>query len=196
MSRHIPPSLKTLLRPLAFGLVLLLAVLFGLMLGRGDGLKGLWADLGGWFGDKQESLNPADPALKAGLPIPDLAAGLSPGPLNDLLKPGLSPEEQTTIVGRMLLDYWTTVRSLPNGTWQEICAQLAGANSKKLSLVPKEHPALQKEAFRNSPEAPGIRLHVISSSGCAFQLIYDGPDGLPYTDDDLVRNFPPDLQFK
>ena len=188
--------MKPFLRPFAFALLLLLAVVFGLMLGKGGGVAGLWVDVQNWFGEKQESLQPEDPALKAGLPVPDPAAGLPPGPLNDLLKPDLTPEQQTTIVGQMLVDYWTTVRSLPNGTWQEVCDQLAGANGKKLALVPKEHPALQKEAFRSTPEAPGIRLHVISSSGCAFQLVYDGPDGLPYTKDDLVRNFPPDLEFK
>ncbi|TDU71201.1 hypothetical protein EI77_02323 [Prosthecobacter fusiformis] len=188
--------MKRFLRPAAFGLLLVLSVLFGLMLGKGNGLSGLWADVQSLFREKQPSLDPNDPALKAALPQPDPAAGLPPGPLNDLLDPSLTPEQQTTIVGQMLLDYWTTVRSLPNGTWQEICDQLAGANGKKLALVPKEHPALQDEAFRASPESPGIRLHVLSSSGCAFQLIYDGPDGQPYTDDDLVRNFPPDVKFK
>jgi hypothetical protein len=41
-----------------------------------------------------------------------------------------------------------------------------------------------------------IHLHVISSSGCAFQLIYEGPDQLPFTEDDRVTNFPPDLKFE
>ncbi len=188
--------MKRLLRPLLFGLVILLALVIGLMLGQGGGIAGLWADVKSLFSQTSYKLDPNDPVLQAGLPIPDPAAGLPPGPLNDLLKPDLTPEQQTTVVGQMLIDYWTTVRSLPNGTWDEICAQLAGANGKKLALVPREHPALKNDAFRSSPESPGIRLHVISSSGCAFQLIYDGPDGQPYTDDDLVRNFPPDLQFK
>lgn len=184
------------LRFLVFAVVLVFAVLFGLMLGKGGGVAGLWADLQSLVSGKTASLDPNDPALKASLPKPDPAAGLPPNPLNDLLKPDLTPEQQTDIVGQMLVDYWTTVRSLPNGTWEEVCAQLAGANRKKLAFIPKEHPALSGEAFRSAPEAPGIRLHVISSSGCAFQLIYDGPDGQPYTDDDLVRNFPPNLQFK
>ena len=184
------------LRSLVFDVALMLAILFGLMLGKGGGIAGLWADLRGWVSGSSGKFAPDDPALTASLPKPDPAAGLPPNPLNDLLKSDLTPEQQTDIVGQMLVDYWTTVRSLPNGTWEEVCAQLSGANRKKLAFIPKEHPALQKDAFRSSPEAPGIRLHVISSSGCAFQLIYDGPDGVPYTEDDLVRNFPPDLQFK
>ncbi len=188
--------MKRLLRPLAFAFLLLLAVLFGLMLGQGGGFSGLWADLKSWVAPKSDALVPLDLALKAGLPQPDPAAGLPPSPLNDLLKPDLTPEQQTTIIGQMLIDYWTTVRSLPNGNWEDVRAQLAGANRKQLALVPKEHPALRGDAFRSAPESPGIRLHVISSSGCAFQLIYDGPDKLPYTDDDQIRNFPPDLDFK
>lgn len=133
--------------------------------------------------------------MLAKLPLPDPTAGLPDSPLNDLLKPGLTPQEQTSVVGQMLIDYWTTVRSLPNGTWEETCDQLAGANARRLTLVPREHPALGKSSFSSSPDGPGIRLHVISSSGCAFQLIYDGPDGEPYTADDLIRNFPPDLKF-
>lgn len=187
--------MKRFLRPVIFTLLLLLAVLVGLMLGKGEGLAGLWTDVKSLFVQKQDRLDPNDPVLKASLPVPDPAAGLPPNPLNDLLKTDLTPQQQTEIVGQMLTDYWTNVRSLPNGTWEEVCAQLGGSNRKKLEFVPKGHPALAKEAFRSSPESPGIRLHVISSSGCAFQLIYDGPDGLPYTDDDLVRNFPPDLKF-
>lgn len=188
--------MKRFLRPFLFILLLGMAVLFGLMLGKGGGMVGLWSDIQNLLVDQVPSLDPNDPALKASLPVPDPAAGLPPNPLNDLLKPDLTPEQQTGIVGQMLMDYWTNVRALPNGTWEEVCAQLAGANRKKLAFIPKEHPALTKDAFRSSPAAPGIRLHVISSSGCAFQLIYDGPDGKPYTEDDLVRNFPPDLQFK
>lgn len=188
--------MKRLLRPLAFGFLLLLAVLLGLMLGKGGGVAGLWADLKSLFGQETYRLDPNDPVLKAALPVPDPAAGLPPNPLNDLLKPDLTPEQQTGIIGQMLIDYWTTVRSLPNGNWDDVCAQLAGANRKKLALVPQEHPALKGDAFHSTPDSPGIRLHVISSSGCAFQLIYDGPDKQPYTDDDLIRNFPPDLEFK
>jgi len=34
---------------------------------------------------------------------------------------------------------------------------------------------------------------VISCKDCIFQLIYCGKDGLAYTDDDLIRNFPADF---
>lgn len=137
-----------------------------------------------------------DPALQATLPVANPSANLSPSPLNDLLKPGLTPQEQTGIVGQMLLDYWTNLRSLPAGTWEETCAALAGANRKGLAFVSKDHPALNKEGFRPSPESPGIHLHVISSTEGVFQLIYEGPDGKPFTDDDLIRNFPPDLESR
>jgi hypothetical protein len=181
---------------LLFGGIVVLAVLFGLFLGSKGSASNLWLDLQSLLGRKTVPPAPAeDPALKAGLPAPDPTAGLPPSPLNGLLKPGLTPEEQTSIVGQMLIDYWTNTHTLPNGTWEEICAQLSGSNPKKLALVPRQHPALGKDAFAPSPDGPGIRLHVISSSGCAFQLIYDGPDHQPYTDDDLVRNFPPDLKF-
>ncbi|GEP43341.1 hypothetical protein [Brevifollis gellanilyticus] len=189
--------MKRFLRPILFGLALLLAVLFGLIMGKGGGISGLWADIQSLFGKQSYKLDPSDPVLKAGLPEPDPLAGLPDGPLNELLKPDLTPEQQTQVVGQMLIDYWTSVRSLPDGgTWEEIREQLAGKNRKELALVPKEHPALATNTFRPKPDAPGIHLHVISSSGCAFQLIYEGPDKLPYTDDDLIRNFPPDLEFK
>jgi hypothetical protein len=126
--------------------------------------------------------------------VPDPAANLPPGPLNAFLQPGLTPEQQTDILGHLLLDYWASVRSLPAGTWEETRAALAGANPKGLALVPPDHPAYGPDAFVPAPGAPGIRLHVVSSAGCAFQLIHNGPDGEPYTEDDLIRNFPPDLE--
>ena len=191
-----PASLTKLLRPLLFSVVVLLAVLFGLMLGKGGGIAGLWADVQSLFGREKYQLDPNDPVLKAGLPQPDPLAGLPDSPLNDFLKPNLTPEQQTEIVGQMLLDYWTNVRSLPNGTWDEIRDQLAGKNKKEVALVPKEHPAMTTNTFRRKPDEPGIHLHVISSSGCAFQLIYEGPDKQPFTDDDQIRNYPPDMEFK
>ena len=177
---------------LVAGLVVI-ALILGLVLGERGGLSGLLERLRSARAYKHD---PNDPALKAALPPRDPAAGLPPSPLNDLLKPNLTPQEQTSIVGQMLIDYWTTTHTLPNGTWEETVAQLAGANRQKLALMPKDHPAIGKDGFRSSPASPGIHIHVISSSGCAFQLIYDGPDGKPYTDDDLVRSFPPDLEFR
>jgi hypothetical protein len=188
--------MKRYLRHLLFGLVVLLALLFGLMLGKGGSISGLWAEAQSLFSREKYQLNLNDPVLKAALPQPDPLAGLPDSPLNDILKHDLTPEQQTEIVGQMLLDYWTNVRSLPNGNWDEIRDQLAGKNKKEVALVPKEHPALSTNTFRRKPDEPGIHLHVISSSGCAFQLIYEGPDKQPFTDDDQIRNYPPDLEFK
>jgi hypothetical protein len=187
--------IKRYLRLLAFTVLLILAALFGLMLGKGGGIAGLWADIRSLFPSESYKLDPSDPVLKAGLPAPDPLVGLPDGPLNDLLKPDLTPEQQTEIVGQLLMDYWTNVRSLPNGTWEEIREQLAGRNKKDLALVPKEHPVMATNTFRRKADEPGIHLHVISSSGCAFQLIYEGPDKQPFTDDDQIRNYPPDLEF-
>lgn len=176
-------------------LAILLAVLLGVWIGGGSPAA-LWRQLRGGGAASGDTPVPEDPALAASLPTPDPAAGLPPSPLNALLKPELTPKQQTDILGQLLLDYWTTVRKLPNGTWEEVCAQLAGANSKNLALVPPGHPALGKDSFSPGKDAPGIRLHVISSSGGAFQLIHNGPDKTPYTDDDQIRNFPPELDFK
>lgn len=188
--------MKRFARVSLYGGLIALALLLGILLGERGGLSGLLTQLREWrTGKNSTKLDPNDPALKAGLPVPDPAAGLAPCPLNNLLKPGLTPQEQTGIIGQMLLDYHSSVHALPNGTWEEVVAQLSGANKAKLALVPKDHPALSKDAFRASVDSPGIRLHVISSTGGAFQLIYDGPDKLPYTEDDLVRNYPPDLEF-
>ena len=174
-----------------------LGVIIGLVLGGNGGIGGAWADMQNWFGRGRAATTPApvDAALQASLPVPDPTAGLPPTPLNDLLQPGLTPQEQTSIIGQMLIDYWTTVRALPDGTWDEICEKLAGKNTRQLALIPREHPALGKTSFSPAAKGPGIRLHVISSSGCEFQLIHDGPDGEPYTEDDLIRNFPPDLKL-
>lgn len=189
--------MKRVTRVSLYGGVIALALLLGVLLGERGGLSGLLDQLKNWRGGKSSSrLDPNDPALKAALPVPDRTANLPPSPLNELLKPGLTPQQQTGIVGQLLLDYYTSVHALPNGTWEETIDQLAGANRAKVALVPRDHPALGKDAFRAEPGGPGIRIHVISSTGGAFQLIYDGPDGLPYTADDLVRNYPPDLEFK
>jgi len=188
---------KRVTRVSLLGGLIVLALLLGILLGEKGGLSGLLAQLREWRSSTPATrLDPNDPALRAGVPVPDRAANLPPSPLNALLKPGLTPQEQTSIIGQLLLDYHTTVHALPNGTWEETVAQLAGANRAQLALVPKDHPALSKDAFRSTPDGPGIRIHVISSTGGAFQLIYDGPDGLPYTADDLVRNYPPDLDFR
>lgn len=189
--------MKRFARVSLYGGLVALALLLGILLGERGGLSGLLTQLNDWRSGKNSTrLDPNDPALKASLPVPDLTANLPPSPLNDFLKPNLTPQEQTGIIGQLLLDYYSTVRALPNGTWEETVAQLAGANRAKLSLVPKDHPAISKDAFRATPDSPGIRIHVISSTGGAFQLIYDGPDKLPYTADDQVRNYPPDLDFR
>lgn len=189
--------MKRSVRLTVFLAVVLLAVLLGIFIGDGRGPAAWWRDLReGRFDSAPGLIAPEDPALLAKLPVPDPAAGLPPSPLNALLKAGLTPQEQTDIIGQMLLDYWTNLHTLPAGTWEETCAQLAGANKKQLALIPQGHPALGRDSFRSAAGAPGIRLHVVSSSGGAFQLIYDGPDGKPYTDDDLIRNFPPDLDFR
>jgi hypothetical protein len=51
-------------------------------------------------------------------------------------------------------------------------------------------------AFRRQSDEPIIHWQVISSSGCGFKLINEGPDKQPFTNDDLIRNYPPDLEFK
>jgi hypothetical protein len=187
----VSPRIRFLIVAAALVLLALVLVGWGLRSGVGGWVKQQWAarQIGG------TPMDPNDPVWKAKLPEADPAAGLAPSPLNALLKPDLTPEQQTDIIGQLLLDYWTNLRSLPAGTWEETCAALAGANGKGLAFIPKDHPALGKDAFRTSPGAPGVRLHVISSSGGVFQLTFDGPDGKPYTDDDLIRNFPPDLTY-
>jgi hypothetical protein len=178
-----------------FGIITLavvLALMVGILIGDRRPFSQIWRDTVSSMTGASTVAH--DPALQAGLPVPDPSAGLPPCPLNELLKPELTPQQQTDIIGQMLIDYWTTTRSLPNGTWDEIRTQLAGRNKEKLALVPSGHPAMQTDSFRPAKDAPGIRLHVVSSSGAAFQLIHDGPDGKPYTDDDLIRSFPPDLE--
>ena len=183
-------SLSLVLAILAIGV----ALLIGIFIGDKRNSAELWRDLVN--GRAFTAHDPNDPALQASLPVPDPAAGLTPSPLDALLKPDLTPEQQTDVIGQTLLDYWATTRALPNGTWEEVCAQLAGRNPQQHTLVPAGHPALGKDSFISAKDKPGIRLHVVSSSGAAFQLIHDGPDGKPYTDDDLIRNFPPDLDFR
>jgi hypothetical protein len=176
----------------ALGLAVILAILLSLWLGYTQGRK---QGKGPWPWSSAESkLDPTDLALSASLPQPDPLAGLPASALDALLKPNLTPQQQTEIIGQLLMDYWATNRNLPNGTWEEICAQLTGSNKSQLALVPQGHPALGKAGFQSSEGAPGIRLHVISSSQAAFQLTYDGPDGKPHTEDDLIRSFPPDLE--
>ncbi|MFZ4764022.1 MAG: hypothetical protein ACOYMN_03635 [Roseimicrobium sp.] len=188
--------MKRFLRPALFLLAVLLSLLLGVWLGGGRDADALWRQFTSFATRLGQGKAAPDAALLADLPVADPLAGLPPSPLNMLLKPDLTPQQQTEILGQMLLDYWAATHSLPNGTWEETCAQLSGANSKKLTLVPQGHPALGKDSFRPGKDASGIRLHVISSTGGAFQLIHDGPDKLPYTDDDLIRNFPPTLQFR
>ena len=189
MKRYLKPGL------LAFAFVV--ALLIGISIGDKRSLAEQWRDL---FRGKASpasvsaQLDPNDPALKAGLPMADPEVIFPLCPLNALLKPDLTPQEQSGIIGQMLIDYWTTTRTLPTGEWSEICEQLAGKNREKLALVPAGHPALGKNGFITDKDHPGIRLHVIGASNCLFQLIHNGPDGQPYTDDDLIRNFPPDAE--
>jgi len=188
--------MKRLLKPGLLLLAIVVALIMGVMIGDKRGMGELFRD---WLQPRPGTFGPTspnDPALNAALPQADPEAVYPNCPLNALLKPGLTPQEQTGIIGQTLIDYWTTTRTLPNGTWEEVCAQLAGANRQKLALVPAGHPAMGKDSFSTGKDTPGIRLHVIGSSGCAFQLIHNGPDGKPYTDDDLIRNFPPDLETK
>ncbi|MBU6300484.1 MAG: hypothetical protein KGS60_02945 [Verrucomicrobia bacterium] len=157
--------------------------------GWGPGIFRKWAQGPG------QGPGPGDPILKIPGPSPDPLAGLPPSPLNAFLQPGLTPRQQTDIVGQLLLDYWNNLHTLPSGTWEETRAALAGANAKRLVFVEPGHPAIARDAFRAAADASGIHIHVISASGGSFQLIYDGPDRQPFTEDDLIRNFPDDLEF-
>ena len=179
------------------GLLIILALVVGIVIGDKRDFGQMVSDLFHWrSGSGESDLAPPDPVLQAALPTAD-PESIYPGcPLNALLKPDLTPQEQTGIVGQMLIDFWTSTRSLPNGTWEEICSQLAGNNRQKLAFVPPGHPALGEDCFMAGQGQPGIRLHVIGSSSCSFQLIYNGPDGLPYTQDDQIRNFPQDLEIR
>lgn len=114
-------------------------------------------------------------------------------PLDALLKPHTSPQEQTAVIGRMLVDYWTTTHTLPTGEWSEMVEQLSGKNPKGLTMFSKSHAAIGKIGFRAGSNEPSVVLHVISCRDGIFQLIYCGKDGLAYTDDDLIRNFPADF---
>ena len=185
--------MKRYLKPSLIGLAILFAVLIGMIIGDQRSPIEQWRD---FFrrsaASTSSTLNPNDPALQARLPRADLEVIYPHCPLNALLKPGLTHQEQTSIIGQMLIDYWTTTRSLPNGTWEEICSQLAGKNREKLALVPAGHPALGEDSFTPGEGQPGVRLHVIGSSSCFFQLIFNGPDGEPYTADDQIRDFPQD----
>jgi hypothetical protein len=191
--------MKRYLKPSIIGLAIVLAMLVGIIVGDKRSLTEQWLDL---FRRKASTtaatakFDPNDPALKAGLPTADPEVIFPLCPLNALLKPDLTPQEQTGIIGQMLIDYWTTTRTLPHGEWSEICEQLAGKNHEKLDLVPVGHPALGKDSFISGKDQPGIRLHIIGASNCLFQLIHNGPDGQPYTDDDMIRNFPPDVETR
>jgi hypothetical protein len=167
------------MKRLLYVLIVVLAVLLGIWLGK-DSSK-----------TSSSETQANDPALSASLPKPDPTAGLTPSTLDALLKPDLTPQQQTDIIGQLLLDYYSTTHTLPNGTWEEICAQLSGQNKAKLAIVPSGHPALGKSGFQSDTESPGIVLHVISSSQAVFDLIHTGPDKLPFTEDDLIRPFPP-----
>lgn len=127
------------------------------------------------------------------LPEKNAASIATESPLDALLRPNVSPQEQTSIVGQMLIDYWTSTHSLPTGEWSEVVEQLAGKNGKGLVMVPASHPSIGSGGFCSSPQQPKIILHVISCKDCIFQLIYCGKDGLAYTEDDLIRNFPADF---
>jgi len=191
--------MKRYLKPGLLALAFVVALLTGIIIGDKRSLAEQWRDLFRSRASKSDvsaKLDPNDPALKAGLPTADPEAIFPHCPLNALLKPDLTPQEQTGIIGQMLIDYWTTTRTLPHGEWSEICEQLAGKNREKLALVPAGHPALGKDSFISGKDHPGIRLHVIGASNCLFQLIHNGPDGQPYTDDDLIRNFPPDAETR
>lgn len=121
--------------------------------------------------------------VNAGQQLPD-------SPFNDLLTPGLTPEQQTEIIGNILLDYWITNRSLPTGTNEEIFAALGGKNKSGITYAHPGHPALTPDGFRAQGDPSPIRLHVRSSQGGQFDLIHTGPDGLPFTTDDQIRPFP------
>jgi hypothetical protein len=181
---------------LGVGLGLLSLIVFvGMVLGPSRPGAPAWLTLRGPWQPMNHPLQPGDPILQVPGPLPDPSAGLAPSPLNAFLKPGLTPREQTDIIGQLLLDYWSNLHSLPTGTWEETCAALAGANAKQIAFVERGHPALARDAFRPAADAPGIHIHVISASGGMFQLIHDGPDHKPFTDDDQIRNFPEDLEF-
>lgn len=183
-------------RLLIFGVALVLGAGLGVLLFLpGNEGRSFWTGMENRRTVRGASIRPDDPVLQIPVPVPDAAANLPPSPLNRLLEAGISPQEQTEIVGQLLLDYWSHLHTLPAGTWEEVRAALAGQNAKQLEFVDPSHPAVAGDAFRPAPGAPGVHLHVISASGGAFQLIYDGPDARPFTDDDLVRNFPLDLEF-
>jgi len=108
---------------------------------------------------------------------------------NDLLVEGLNPEQQTEIIGNLLVDYWITHRTLPTGTQEEVYEMLSGKNRRGIVYAPREHPTFTKSGFQAKGDAASIVLHVRSSREGTFDLIHTGPDQLAYTKDDQVRAF-------
>lgn len=114
---------------------------------------------------------------------------LATSAFNELLIEGLNPEQQTEIIGNLLIDYWITHRSLPTGTQEEVYESLSGKNRKGIVYAPREHPSFTPNGFQAKGDEASVVLHVRSSREGTFDLIHTGPDQLVFTEDDQVRAF-------
>ncbi len=178
--------------------------LFGFLglLFAGFGLMWLASD---FLSREQATLEPNEPLVSGAPPDPtDLAvprptmeemerqlAGLPASPMDSYVKPETSRRERLQILGHLFAEYHSTFHEIPSGLQVEIFSVFRGVNDRKIAYVPDGHPALNERGLPVNPEGFPILAHVLSASQGIFELRDPGPDGVSYSEDDLVASFPP-----
>lgn len=115
----------------------------------------------------------------------DPLAGLVGEGLNRI---GGTVERDLSIVDEVLMAWQTNFvgSGNPMGLNSEITAALTGKNRLRLDLIPVNHPAINTAGELCDRWGTPLIFHQIS--GHQMELRSAGPDGVPYTDDDVVLN--------
>ena len=114
-------------------------------------------------------------------------------PLEGLVGEGLnrmggSVEQDLSIVDDVLMAWQTNFVGTGNpvGLNSEIMAALNGRNRLRLELIPSDHPAINDAGELCDRWGTPLIFHQVS--GHHMELRSAGPDGVTYSDDDVVLN--------
>ena len=114
-------------------------------------------------------------------------------PLEGLVGEGLnrmggSVEQDLSIVDDVLMAWQTNFVGTGNpvGLNSEITAALTGRNRLRLDLIPSDHPAINDAGELCDRWGTPLIFHQVS--GHQMELRSAGPDGVAYSDDDVVLN--------
>lgn len=130
---------------------------------------------------------PRPTAAVPGTTVPATPTGEDSNLARDLNSPTTSIEADVRLLGDILETFRSNFAATGNpvGTNAEITAALAGSNRLRLALIPRDHPAINRDGELCDRWGTPFFFH--SESASRMEIRSAGPDRRMWTDDDVVH---------